>query len=218
MKKYFGRLLVVVVLLLLALTIALLFFKQSTNDSLNAKLPWNLILVNREHAVPDKFHAKMHILANRQQVDERIYPALQAMFDAARNNELQPEAAYCYRLREQQREIYQNRVAYYQAQGLSKKEAETQTARYIAKPVHSEHQLGLAIDIRSKNVADSDVLYTWLENNAHLYGFIQRYPKDKTDITGFNYERWHYRYVGIEEAKVIFDEHLTLEEYLQKYR
>ena len=59
--------------------------------------------------------------------------------------------------------------------------------------------------------------YEFLTQNAHKFGFILRYPKDKKDITGYEYEPWHYRYVGIDVAKICYEESLTLEEYFYKY-
>ena len=90
-----------------------------------------------------------------------------------------------------------------------------------AKPGHSEHQTGLAVDVAGSNddydEFESSIEFPWLKENAHLYGFILRYPKGKEHITGFNYEPWHYRYVGKEVATIIYNENLTLEEYYNKY-
>ena len=88
-----------------------------------------------------------------------------------------------------------------------------------AKPGHSEHQTGLALDVEGSN-KDYDNFenskdFIWMKDNAHKYGFILRYPKGKEHITGFKYEPWHYRYVGIETAKYIYENNLTLEEYLK---
>ncbi|HHW69549.1 MAG TPA: M15 family metallopeptidase [Tenericutes bacterium] len=90
--------------------------------------------------------------------------------------------------------------------------------RASARPGHSEHQTGLAIDVMGSN-NDSDefeyaIEFEWMRDNAHKYGFIMRYPKNKEHITGFKYEPWHYRYVGKEVAKYIYDNDLALEEYL----
>ena len=87
-----------------------------------------------------------------------------------------------------------------------------------AKPGHSEHQTGLAVDVEGEN-KDYDNFedtkeFIWMKNNAHRFGFILRYPKGKEHITGFKYEPWHYRYVGIETATKIFKQNITLEEYL----
>jgi poly-gamma-glutamate synthesis protein (capsule biosynthesis protein) len=94
----------------------------------------------------------------------------------------------------------------------------------VAKPGHSEHQLGTAVDLTGSSinyVVASDMFGgttedAWLKENAHLYGFIQSYPENKTDITGYKYEPWHYRFVGIEKAKDIYDSGLTITEYLNQ--
>ena len=93
---------------------------------------------------------------------------------------------------------------------------------YAARPGHSEHQTGLAIDITSlehpyisndEKSFDKSTEYEWLKNNCHKYGFILRYPKDKEHITGYNTESWHFRYVGTEAATKMYKENLTLDEY-----
>lgn len=90
-----------------------------------------------------------------------------------------------------------------------------------ARPGHSEHQTGLAVDVQGSNEDynkfDKSYEFKWMKNNAHVFGFILRYPKGKEHITGFKYEPWHYRYVGIDVATKIFNEKLTLEEYYDKY-
>lgn len=92
---------------------------------------------------------------------------------------------------------------------------------YSAKPRHSEHETGLAADISSVkgmlNGFEKYKEYTWLKENAYKYGFIERYPKDKENITGYAYEPWHWRYVGIEAATIIKNEGITFEEYHVKY-
>lgn len=89
--------------------------------------------------------------------------------------------------------------------------------RASARPGHSEHQTGLAVDIMGSNLDYNLFLeskeFDWVSKNAHKYGFILRYPKGKEYITGFKYEPWHYRYVGKEIAKEIFEKQITLEEY-----
>lgn len=88
-----------------------------------------------------------------------------------------------------------------------------------ARPGHSEHQTGLSVDVMGDN-EDYDLFeqsseFNWMKENAHKYGFIMRYPKGKEYITGFKYEPWHYRYVGIEPATEIYKKNITLEEYLR---
>lgn len=94
--------------------------------------------------------------------------------------------------------------------------------RYSAKPCHSEHETGLAIDITNENTSKSIGDWfnetdeaKWLYENAYKYGFILRYPDGKEDITGYKYESWHYRYVGTEHSKNFKMNNLTLEEYLK---
>ena len=90
-----------------------------------------------------------------------------------------------------------------------------------ARPGHSEHQTGLAVDVEGSNKDydnfEKSIEFKWMQNNAHKYGFILRYPKGKTHITGFKYEPWHYRYVGKMVAEIIYKENITLEEYYDKY-
>lgn len=88
-----------------------------------------------------------------------------------------------------------------------------------AKAGHSEHQTGLAIDVMGSNgdynkFAETEE-FVWMNKHAHEYGFILRYPKEKTKITGFKYEPWHYRYVG-NIATYLYEQNLTLEEYFSK--
>ncbi len=94
---------------------------------------------------------------------------------------------------------------------------------YQAKPGYSEHQTGLAIDVTIHNVGlISEFSNTpqgkWLNDNAHLYGFIIRYPENKTNITGYPYEPWHIRYVGCYHAKKMYANNQTLEEYINEYK
>ncbi len=92
---------------------------------------------------------------------------------------------------------------------------------YSARPGSSEHQTGLAIDIGRNNAYLNDFKYTkeytWLINNSYKYGFIIRYPEGKTDITGYSTEYWHYRYVGVEVAKEIYNGNITFDEYYAYY-
>lgn len=92
---------------------------------------------------------------------------------------------------------------------------------YAAKPGFSEHQTGLALDIVTYDTQGNDFEnkpeFTWLQNNAHNYGFILRYPKDKEDITGYHYESWHYRYLGVDMATKVKNSGLTYDEYYAYY-
>lgn len=104
--------------------------------------------------------------------------------------------------------------------GWTRAEAEALVATYSAKPGTSEHQSGLCMDLISARdcVLDesfaNNPAYDWLIENAHCFGFILRYPQGKDSITGYSYEPWHYRFVGVEAATAIHDRGLTLEQYL----
>ena len=104
---------------------------------------------------------------------------------------------------------------------MTQEQAEAETAKSVAVPGTSEHQLGLALDIvdKSYQMLEEDQQDTpaqqWLMANCWRYGFILRFPKDKEAVTGITYEPWHYRYVGEEVAKTITEGGLCLEEYLQ---
>ena len=115
-----------------------------------------------------------------------------------------------YRSYETQENLYNKYV---------KKDGEKKANTYSAKPGESEHQTGLAFDIGSVDRSFANTIEAkWLAENAYLYGFIIRYPKDKEEITGYNYEPWHLRYVGQELAKYLKKNNLTLEEYYETRR
>ncbi|WP_241519533.1 M15 family metallopeptidase [Bifidobacterium callitrichidarum] len=178
---------------------------------------WNTIVVNRWHRIPDDYPApELTQLANGQQVDSRIYPELQRMFDTMRADGLDPEVTAGYRTQDEQRQIMSDRIFLYENQGMSAKDAEREAGRLVAIPGTSEHEIGLAVDLNAVGAADAEAnqqVYDWLAANAWQYGFILRYPDGKTDVTGNQYEPWHYRYVGADVAKDIHDHGITLEEY-----
>lgn len=101
-------------------------------------------------------------------------------------------------------------------------QCEEEVLTYSARPGTSEHQTGLCIDLINTNNPKLDesfashACYAWLQENAYKFGFILRFPKDKEKVTGYNYEPWHYRFVGIDAAKQMHDGGLTLEEYVAK--
>ena len=117
-----------------------------------------------------------------------------------------------YRSYEYQENLYNN---YAKVDGVNK--ADT----YSARPGFSEHHTGLAIDIDNIKSSylnfENTEEFIWMQENAHKYGFILRYPKDKEDITGYMYEAWHYRYVGINIATYIKENNITYEEYYYEF-
>lgn len=118
-----------------------------------------------------------------------------------------------YRSEDTQDYLYNRYVNNY-----GKEEADT----FSARPNHSEHQTGLAMDLSVDGTLseafENTEQFKWLNENAHKYGYILRYKKDKVYMTGYTYEPWHYRYVGVEVATIIKNENLTFEEYYVKYK
>lgn len=183
----------------------------------DTSLGWNLILVNSEYYIPKDYVPKLTELSNGEKVDTRIYPELQAMFDAARADGLGLFVREGYRTTKEQQQIMDEKIEEYLNEGHSKRESKKLAREYAAAPGTSEHQLGISVDINADiSQCSSDTVYTWLDENAYLYGFIKRYPPDKADITGIGHEPWHYRYVGKPAAKELKESGLCLEEYVQQ--
>ena len=122
-----------------------------------------------------------------------------------------------YRTWQVQENVMQEKIDLHLSEGHSPAEAKALAERIVAIPGTSEHQLGLALDILpAPELPDDGGLYAWLAENAHRFGFILRYPADKTHITQIDYEPWHFRYVGLEAAQAIYQRRCCLEEYLEQ--
>ena len=187
-------------------------FRKEADTSLG----WNLILVNDDYCVPSDYEVELTELSNGEKVDSRIYPQLQQMFDDARAAGLELFVREGYRTTQDQKDIMDERIQQYRDEGYSRSKAKKLAEEYVAEPGTSEHELGIAVDINADtSKCSSDAVYTWLANNAYKYGFIKRYPEDKTEITGVNNEPWHYRYVGLDAAQEMQEKGLCLEEYIE---
>ena len=177
---------------------------------------WQLALANKNHTIGSYQPPELVTLYNGTQVDSRMYPDLQAMYDAMKAIGLCPYTREGYRTYTDQQEIMDNRIATHLAEGYSYEGALEQAEKYVAIPGTSEHQLGLAVDINAYDGNDYGV-YSWLADHAYEYGFILRYPQGKEYTTGYEYEPWHYRYVGKTAASYIYWNDITLEDYLGMY-
>lgn len=180
-----------------------------------------LTLVSFDHPLPEDFEPPdLTELRNGRAVDSRAYPALQAMMDAAREAGLQPVICSAFRGWDAQQRLFEAEVQSWLDRGYIRSEAEERAVMWVARPGASEHQLGLAVDIvdLSYQVLDegqeSTPVQQWLIAHCAEYGFILRYPTDKSALTGVGYEPWHYRYVGVEAAGEIMGSGLCPEEYL----
>uniref|UniRef100_UPI002D7EDD56 M15 family metallopeptidase n=1 Tax=Oscillibacter sp. TaxID=1945593 RepID=UPI002D7EDD56 len=185
---------------------------------------WALILVNGTHPLPEDFRVpEFTQLVNGHSIDKRAYPDLQRMMDACRADGLQPTICSSYRTQEKQEELFERKVQACLSTAASRQEAEEQAAVWVARPGTSEHQAGLAVDIVDKTYQSLDdgqeetAVQKWLMEHCAEYGFILRYPNDKSELTGIGYEPWHYRYVGEAAAGEIMSRGLCLEEYLEEY-
>ncbi len=139
--------------------------------------------------------------------------ALEKLFNAAETENIVLLGVSGYRNYNYQVNVYNNSVY---------RNGKQHADKYVAQPGTSEHQTGLAIDIVSNEYTNLDEIfvntraYKWLKENCYKYGFIIRYPKGKEDITGYKFEPWHIRYVGIDVATEIMNRNITLEEYCGK--
>ena len=179
------------------------------------KAEWYLLLVNKENKLPNKFSVPLLELSNGKLIDERIYPDLQEMFDDMRRMGIFPKVYSAYRNKDLQQELLDKEINDYKELGHSKKEATSLAKGWVAPPSYSEHETRLALDVNSEDGNTDEEVYTWLASNSYKYGFIIRYPQDKTYITGINYEPWHIRYVGKTAAEEIYNNQSCLEEYLK---
>ena len=155
------------------------------------------LIVNKTYSLPQNYGKKLN---------RKLVKAFNKMKKDALKEEINLKILSGFRSFDRQKEIYNNYI----------KEDPKNADNYSARPGHSEHQSGLAIDIN--NASDAFINSNeanWLDRNAYKYGFILRYPKNKSNITGYKYEPWHYRYVGKKLAKKLYNNGLweTMEEY-----
>lgn len=184
--------------------------------------PWNLILVNPWNEIPEDYSVELYTLDSGHQVDQRCATDLEEMLEACREAGLRPVVCSSYRTQQTQQNLYENKVQRVMNEGYGYDDALVEAAKVVAVPGTSEHQLGLALDIVDKRyqvldeAQENTDVQIWLMEHSWEYGFILRYPNDKTAVTGIIYEPWHYRYVGREAAREIYESGLCLEEYLEE--
>ena len=184
-----------------------------------------LVLMNKYNKLRDDYEpddleeidSKYFIYGNTlvRKLRKEAKEAFESLSKASIENGTPVYGQSAYRPYEMQSGLYESAVYEY-----GKERADIDTAR----PGFSEHQTGLAIDVSSTKGGnmlyfDDTASFTWMKDNAYKYGFILRYRDDKTDITGFMYESWHYRYVGLEVAKDMHDNYpdLTYDEYYVRF-
>ena len=188
-----------------------------TNTKPADNLNTNLLLVNKynyltEDYVPSNLENISTTYARSgMQLVKEAKEAFETLSENAKKDGMNVIAMSSYRSYNYQVNLYNNYVA---------QDGKEAADKYSARPGYSEHQTGLAVDVYNLNLPytsfEETEEFTWMQENAYKYGFILRFPKDKVDITGYQYESWHYRYVGKKVAKEIKDNNLTLEEYIAK--
>lgn len=179
-----------------------------------------LLLINGENALPDDYDTKVReylVEIDSQyrnnnyvtQIHKDVYPYITAMVAAAQADGVDLRVWSPFRSYAIQNDLFQKQVDRVGGD-------EEKAATVVARPGTSEHNTGLCADFNmASDTFESTPMYTWMCENAEDYGFILRYPKDKQHITGVIYESWHWRFVGINNAKLINELDVTLEEFIE---
>lgn len=177
-----------------------------------------LILVNKYNQLPkdyapeDLTDISIQYCYGDNEVSNEVYQKYISMYNAAKEEDLYLIITSAFRDYEFQDQLWNQ---------YAKSQGEEWADSVAARAGHSEHQTGLTLDIvtynSNMNEFENTDEFKWLQKHAHEYGFIMRYPKDKEDITGYDYESWHYRYVGVETATKIHELGITYDEYYAYY-
>ena len=176
------------------------------------------ILVNKYYYLPDKYAPNDIVsMSNsyaypKNSIRSEVYEAFKEMSKKAKEDGITLIVNSSYRDYDSQKRIYEE---------YENKKGQKYADSVAARPNYSEHQTGLALDIFTpgagmKTFENTDA-FKWLSKNAYKYGFILRYPKDKENITGYDYEAWHYRFLGKDLAAKVFNSGLTFDEYYAYY-
>ncbi|MDD3392822.1 MAG: M15 family metallopeptidase [Bacilli bacterium] len=179
----------------------------------------NLIIVNKHYQLPDDYEpdnlvaVKNWYAYGTNELKEEVYDAFLSMYNDATKKDLKLIIISGYRSYDEQEVLFDS---YKNSNG------QTWADSIAARAGHSEHQTGLTFDLTTTGISDIDDFqntdeFTWMQENSYKYGFILRYPEGKEGITGYDYESWHYRYVGVEVATVIHTLNITFDEYYEYF-
>ena len=178
------------------------------------------MLVNKFHHLPSNYDDNLNIVTvknwyafGERKILDYVYDAFIKMYNAAKENGLSIIINSGFRTNSEQYKLYNDRKT---------KNGEEYADKYAARPLYSEHETGLALDVFTYDYPTTTTFenspeYKWLLDNSYKYGFILRYPKDKEYLTGYAYESWHYRYLGVELATKVYESGLTYDEYYAYY-
>lgn len=181
---------------------------------------WCLILTNAEYPVPEDYAVTLKdVPGTDQKIDERIYEPLMNMLEAMKAEGLSPVVCSGYRTLDKQEKLFNRKVSAYVKKGRSKEESYALARQTLSIPGSGEHCLGLAVDFYTRSYHQLERAFEktpegkWLREHAQDYGFTLRYDEGKEEITGIEYEPWHFRYVGIDVARYLKEHNLSLEEF-----
>ena len=182
----------------------------------------DILLVNKDHPLKEDYEVELKWLSSgREQVAACMYDDLVQMLSDGSQEGREFVVSSGYRSPTYQQRLWDETIREWKRLGMSEENAIKETSKTLAYPGESEHATGLAVDIVALDYQDLDnqQQYTpesiWLRENCHQYGFILRYPEGKENVTGIEYESWHFRYVGKEVAACIMENGITLEEFIE---
>ena len=195
-------------------------YKEHYTDIKNTDTSKNNLMINNKYYKLSESYEPNDLVevknwysyGSNNKLRKEAYESFVNMFNKAKEDNITLIINSSYRSYKEQQEVYNDYLS---------KNTQEYTDKYAARPGHSEHQTGLAIDLTTYGANgdnfDQTEAFRWLSENAFRYGYILRYPKGKETITGYNYESWHYRYVGVEAATTIHDSDITFDEYYAYY-
>ena len=184
---------------------------------------WRLTLLNKQHPIPEDYTFELETFNESMRCDKRIVGRLLDMIYTARDDGVSLIPCSPYRTHSHQTELFDRKIDRYMDAGYSYMDSFTRAAQAVTVPGTSEHEVGLAIDFITEGYSqlnegfEDTAAGKWLKERSPEFGFILRYPKGKEDITGIEYEPWHFRYVGRDAATIITQEGLCLEEFWDRY-
>lgn len=182
---------------------------------------WRLLLINKQHPIPEDYTFELGTIKGSMKCDKRILEDLLAMLQGAKEDGVNLVICSPYRDLNRQEVLFNRKIKAYMKRGMSYMDAYKTASQAVTVPGASEHQIGLALDIISNHYSTLDEGFgetaagKWLAEHSCEYGFILRYPKEKEYITSIEYEPWHFRYVGKDAATVITKQGITLEEFVE---
>lgn len=212
-------LLIAMLLSLAVLIISIIFLARIKGWAGGSKSTSLLSIVDSETAAPEDQNQTLSFIDDEHMIDTRCAEELEKLLSAGKAAGFEPVIEAAYRSASEQRELFNALAESYMAGGADAESAKQMAQKEIPLPGHSEHQLGLAVDlVDGRTDPDSrNAFQKWLSAHAWEYGFILRYPEGREDITGHGYEPEHFRFVGISAAKQIHELDLTLEEYVSMF-